>query len=62
MRSPPEHGRPTATSLDEDSARGDRRACGDLLPGQFPVRPTNDADTVIDVRADLTMLATSTKP
>jgi hypothetical protein len=28
---------------------------------EFPVRPTNDADTVIDVRADLTMLATSTK-
>jgi hypothetical protein len=26
--------------------------------GQFPVRPTNDADTVIDVRADPTMLAT----
>ncbi|MCL2542048.1 MAG: hypothetical protein FWE71_06235 [Nocardioidaceae bacterium] len=25
--------------------------------GQFPVRPTNDADTVIDVRADPTMLA-----
>jgi hypothetical protein len=29
--------------------------------GQFPVRPTNDADTVIDVRADTTMLATFTK-
>jgi hypothetical protein len=29
--------------------------------GQFPVRPTNDADTVIDVRADPTMLATFTK-
>ena len=28
--------------------------------GQFPVRPTNDADTVIDVRADPTMLATFT--
>jgi hypothetical protein len=28
--------------------------------GQFPVRPTNDADTVIDVRADLTMLASFT--
>jgi hypothetical protein len=24
--------------------------------GQFPVRPTNDADTVIDVRADPEML------
>jgi hypothetical protein len=29
--------------------------------GQFPVRPTNDADTVIDVRADPEMLATFTK-
>lgn len=29
--------------------------------GQFPVRPTNDADTVIDVRAAPTMLATFTK-
>ena len=29
--------------------------------GQFPVRPTNDADTVIDVRADPTMLATFTR-
>jgi hypothetical protein len=29
--------------------------------GQFPVRPTNDADTVIDVRADPTMLATFTE-
>lgn len=29
--------------------------------GQFPVRPTNDADTVIDVRADPTMLANFTK-
>ena len=29
--------------------------------GQFSVRPTNDADTVIDVRADPTMLATFTK-
>lgn len=29
--------------------------------GQFPVRPTNDADTVIDVRADSTMLATFTR-
>ncbi len=28
--------------------------------GQFPVRPTNDADTVIDVRADPGMLATFT--
>lgn len=28
--------------------------------GQFPVRPTNDADTVIDVRADPAMLATFT--
>lgn len=28
--------------------------------GQFPVRPTNDADTVIDVRADPRMLATFT--
>lgn len=28
--------------------------------GQFPVRPTNDADTVIDVRADAAMLATFT--
>lgn len=28
--------------------------------GQFPVRPTNDADTVIDVRAEPTMLATFT--
>jgi hypothetical protein len=28
--------------------------------GQFPVRPTNDADTVIDVRADPMMLATFT--
>lgn len=26
--------------------------------GHCPVRPTNDADTVIDVRADPTMLAT----
>ena len=30
--------------------------------GQFPVRPTNDADTVIDVRADPTMLATCHAP
>jgi hypothetical protein len=29
--------------------------------GEFPVRPTNDADTVIDVRADPTMLATFTQ-
>jgi hypothetical protein len=29
--------------------------------GQFPVRPTNDADTVVDVRADPTMLATFTE-
>ena len=29
--------------------------------GQFPVRPTNDADTVIDVRADPTILHTFTK-
>jgi len=29
--------------------------------GQFPVRPTNDADTVIDVRADPRMLHTFTK-
>lgn len=29
--------------------------------GQFPVRPTNDADTVIDVRADPRMLATFTR-
>ncbi|MSY83085.1 MAG: hypothetical protein F2693_00010 [Actinobacteria bacterium] len=29
--------------------------------GAFPVRPTNDADTVIDVRADPTMLATFTR-
>ena len=29
--------------------------------GQFPVRPTNDADTVIDVRADPKMLHTFTK-
>lgn len=29
--------------------------------GQFPERPTNDADTVIDVRADPTMLHTFTK-
>lgn len=29
--------------------------------GQLPVRPTNDADTVIDVRADPTMLVTFTK-
>lgn len=29
--------------------------------GQFPVRPTNDADTVIDVRSDPRMLATFTK-
>lgn len=29
--------------------------------GQFLVRPTNDADTVIDVRADPEMLATFTK-
>ncbi len=29
--------------------------------GQFPVRPTNDADTVVDVRSDPTMLATFTK-
>lgn len=28
--------------------------------GQYPVRPTNDADTVIDVRADPTMLVTFT--
>lgn len=28
--------------------------------GQFPVRPTNDADTVIDVRADPAMLITFT--
>lgn len=28
--------------------------------GQFPVRPTNDADTVIGVRADPGMLATLT--
>lgn len=28
--------------------------------GQYPVRPTNDADTVIDVRADPAMLATFT--
>lgn len=28
--------------------------------GQFPVRPTNDADAVIDVRADPMMLATFT--
>lgn len=29
--------------------------------GQFPARPTNDADTVIDVRADPKMLYTFTK-
>jgi hypothetical protein len=29
--------------------------------GQFPVRPTNDADTVIDVRADPKILHTFTK-
>jgi hypothetical protein len=29
--------------------------------GQFPVRPTNDADTVIDVRADPKMLHTFTQ-
>ncbi|WP_310963928.1 hypothetical protein [Nocardioides terrisoli] len=29
--------------------------------GQLPVRPTNDADTVIDVGADPTMLATFTQ-
>ena len=29
--------------------------------GEFPVRPTNDADTVIDVRADPTILHTFTK-
>ena len=29
--------------------------------GRFPVRPTNDADTVIDVRADPEMLTTFTK-
>ncbi len=29
--------------------------------GGFPIRATNDADTVIDVRADPTMLATFTK-
>lgn len=29
--------------------------------GEFPVRPTNDADTVIDVRADPEMLHTFTK-
>lgn len=29
--------------------------------GQFPVRPTNDADTVVDVRADPAMLARFTK-
>lgn len=29
--------------------------------GEFPVRPTNDADTVIDVRADPTILRTFTK-
>ena len=29
--------------------------------GQFPVRPTSDADTVIDVRADPTILHTFTK-
>src|SRR5215472_2771303 len=28
--------------------------------GHFPVRPTNDADTVIDVRADPTILHTFT--
>ena len=28
--------------------------------GQFPVRPTNDVDTVIDVRADPNMLRTFT--
>jgi hypothetical protein len=29
--------------------------------GQFPVRPTNDADTVIDVRADQTILRSFTQ-
>ncbi|MFN8084355.1 MAG: hypothetical protein U0Q14_09025 [Dermatophilaceae bacterium] len=29
--------------------------------GQFPARPTNDADTVIDVRADPTILTTFTQ-
>jgi hypothetical protein len=29
--------------------------------GQYPVRPTNDADTVVDVRADPTILRTFTK-
>jgi hypothetical protein len=29
--------------------------------GQFPVRPTNDADTVVDVRADPSILHTFTK-
>jgi hypothetical protein len=29
--------------------------------GRFPIRPTNDADTVIDVRADPTILHTFTK-